>query len=58
MVTALSDTEAFVIMTTIPGMGPIKIRQLIDFFGSAPDALKAAPIAAAGTNLTEGWSPV
>ena len=22
------------------------------------DALKAAPVAAAGTNLTEGWSPV
>ena len=37
----LTDTEAIVIMSTIPGMGPTRVRQLVEKFGSAQEALKA-----------------
>jgi DNA processing protein len=37
-----SETEAIVILSTLPGIGPIKIRQLIDHFGTAPEALMAS----------------
>lgn len=38
----LSDLEALVFMSTIPGLGPSKIRMLIERFGSASEAIKTS----------------
>lgn len=40
---ALSDVEALAILSSIPQLGSIKIRLLINYFGSPQEALKAEP---------------
>lgn len=38
----VNELKAFAILSTIPGLGAIKIRQLLQQFGSAEEALKAS----------------
>lgn len=39
----MNELEAFVILTSIPHLGSIKIRQLLNLFGSAAEAIQATP---------------
>lgn len=39
----MNDTEAFALLASLPGLGPTKIRLLIERFGSAQHALNATP---------------
>ncbi len=38
----MTETEAFVILSSLSGLGPTKIRKLIDHFGSAQEAIESA----------------
>jgi len=57
----LNDTEALVILTSIPHLGAVKSRLLIEHFGSASAALEADPVAVAalpdiGQKIAQSWS--
>lgn len=56
----LTELEALVALTTIPLLGSIKIRLLLEHFGSATAALKASPETIAklpdfGPKIIQGW---
>lgn len=56
----ITDIEALVILTEIPHLGPMKIRSLIERFGSAAEALEMDPSAIAalpgfGQKVMEKW---
>ncbi|MEI8366414.1 MAG: DNA-processing protein DprA [Parachlamydiaceae bacterium] len=56
----MNEHEAFAVLTSIPGLGAIKIRQLVQQIGSATDALHAAPGDIRGIlgcdKLADSWS--
>lgn len=39
----MTETEAFVILASLSGVGPTKVRKLVERFGSALEAVQAAP---------------
>jgi DNA processing protein len=56
----LNELEALLCLTMIPQIGPIKIRLLIHYFGSACEALKAsaseiAELPGFGSKIIESW---
>lgn len=55
--TAITTIEALVIMTSIPGLGPMKIRQLLDRFSSPTEALMTSPAAIAALPGFEKIAP-
>lgn len=57
----LSELEALVALSSIPMLGPIKIRLLIQYYGSALAALEASPTDIAelpdfGPKIAQGWT--
>src|SRR5262245_35238004 len=44
----MNELEALAVLNSVPGLGAVKIRQLITQFGSATDALKVRPDTIAG----------
>lgn len=57
----MNEIEALVILTSIPHLGSIKIRLLIEYFGSALEALNADPNHIAslpdfGPKILNGWA--
>jgi DNA processing protein len=56
----MNDLEALVALTCIPALGPVKIRLLINYFGSAVNAWNAsgtdlAPLPGFSPSLIEEW---
>src|SRR3981189_2589793 len=39
----MTETEAFVVLNMLPRVGPVRVRKLLEVFGSPPEILRAKP---------------